>query len=103
MTEQFPEVQIILGDAANLEEILGEKCGKIAAIVSTLPLKNLPIKLEKDIVRACHAVLKPKGRMSQIRAGLLPPSTAPGFERKFGGFVLFNIPPEFVWTFTKVR
>ena len=102
MTERFPEVQTILGDAANLEEILAEKCGRIAAIVSGVPLKNLPLATEQAIIRACYAVLKPQGKLTQFTYGIRPPSTVPGFERSFGGFILFNVPPAFVWTFTKV-
>ena len=103
MTDRFPEVQIILGDAAKLEEILDKKCGKIAAIVSGIPLKNLPLAAEKKIVRACHAALRPQGKMVQFTYGIRPTSTVPGFERTFSGFVLLNLPPAFVWTFTKVQ
>ena len=47
MTEWFSEVQTILGNAADLEAILPERCGEIAAVVSGVPLKNLSLGKEK--------------------------------------------------------
>ena len=101
MNEQFPEVQTLLGDAADLENILAEKCGKIAAIVSSVPLKILPYDKERAIIQAYHAVLKPGGKITQFTYGIHPTATVPGLKRSFGGIVLFNVPPAFVWTFTK--
>ena len=49
MTKRFPEVQTILGDAADLDTILPEGCGEVDAIVSGVPLKNLPIGKEEEI------------------------------------------------------
>lgn len=101
MTEKFPEVQTILGDATNLEAILGEKCGKVTAIISGIPLKNLSKEQVTAIISACHAVMQPQGKMTQFTYGISPTPTVPGLERNFGGFTLFNLPPAFVWVFTK--
>ena len=65
MTEHFPEVQTILGDAAALDTILSGRCGKIAAVVSGVPLKNLPLGKEEAIIQACCSVLKPSGKFIQ--------------------------------------
>ena len=103
MTKRFPQVRTVLGDAANLAQILGEKSGKVAAIVSSIPLTMLPPEKATAIVSACHTVLKPQGKMAQVTLRIRPTITVPGFERSFGGFVLWNLPPAFVWTLTKVE
>ena len=103
MTKKFPQVRTILGNAANLAQILGENSGKITAIVSSIPLTNLSKEQATAIVSACHTVLKPQGRMTQVTYRMRPTLTVPGFERSYGGFILFNLPPAFVWTLTKVE
>lgn len=103
MTEKFPEVRTVLGNAADLETILGDKCGQVTAIISGVPLKLLSKEQATAIIKACHAVLKPQGKMTQFTYGISPTPTVPGLERNFGGFVLFNLPPAFVWTLTKTK
>jgi phosphatidylethanolamine/phosphatidyl-N-methylethanolamine N-methyltransferase len=101
MIERFPEVQTILGDAADLDTILPEGCGEVDAVVSGVPLKNLPTGKEEEIIQACCAILKPSGKFIQFTYGVRPPTNTLGLHRKFAGFVLFNVPPAFVWSFTK--
>ncbi len=103
MAERFPGVQTILGDAVNLQHILGDNSGKVTAIISGIPLKNLSKKQAIAIIDKCHTVLKPHGKLVQFTYSIKPPPTIPGFKRTFGGLVLFNLPPAFVWTFTKVE
>lgn len=103
MTEQFPNVRTILGDAADLKNLLSEKCGEIVAVISGVPLKNLPLSKEKDIIQACCAILRPCGKLIQFTYGVRPPSTTSGLDRKFAGFVLLNLPPAFVWSFIKKK
>ncbi len=102
MTEHFPEVQTIWGDAAALDIILPKKFGKIAAIVSGVPLKNLPLGKEKEIIQLCCSALKPSGKFVQFTYGVRPPAVTSGLQRQFVGFTLFNLPPAFVWSFTKM-
>ena len=102
MTEQFPDVNIIQGDAVDLATILPEKRGKIAVIVSGVPLKNLSLEKEKKIIQACCTMLRPDGKLIQFTYGVRPPAAVIGLRRKFIGFALFNLPPAFVWSFIKV-
>ena len=103
MTEQFPDVQTILGDATNLKALLSEKSDEIVAVISGVPLKNLPLSKEKEIIKACCAILRPSGKLIQFTYGVRPPSTSVGLNRKFAGFVPLNLPPAFVWSFTKEK
>ena len=102
MTANFPTVQTLLGDAIHLETLLAEKkCGTVAAIISGIPLKNLPTAKAQAIIQACCTVLKPQGKLLQFTYGLRPPVTVPGLERKFQSLVFLNLPPAFVWAYSK--
>lgn len=101
MTEQFPELQIILGDAAQLKSMLAERCGKVGAIVSAIPMINLPTAKRKAIVQACYDVLKPQGKIVQITYRTQPAMAIPGLKRAFAKFVFWNLPPAFIWSLTK--
>lgn len=102
MTEHFPEVQTICGDASALDIILPEKFGNIAAIVSGIPLKNLPLGKEKEMISRCCSALKPSGKFIQFTYGIRPPAVTLGLHRQFVGFTLVNLPPAFIWSFTKM-
>ena len=102
MTEHFPNVQTILGDAAELATLLPENYGEVSAVISGVPLKNFPLDKEKEIIQACCSVLRSSGKLIQFTYGVRPPSVAPGLLRQFVGFIFLNLPPAFVWSFTKV-
>ena len=101
MTEQFPALQIILGDAAQLQNILADKCAKVGAIVSAIPMANLSVEKREEILQACFAVLKPQGKIVQFTYQFKPITTIPGLRREFVKFVLWNMPPAFIWSLTK--
>ena len=102
MTDNFPEVRTILGDAAALDTLLSEQFGEIAAIVSGIPLKNLPLGKAVAMVQLCCSALKPSGKFVQFTYSVRPPAVPPGLHRQFVGFTFLNLPPAFVWSFTKM-
>ena len=102
MTENFPEVRTVLGDAADLDTILPDKFGEIAAIVSGIPLKNLSLGKEKEIIQFCCSALEPTGKFVQFTYGIRPPAVTSGLRRQFAGFTFCNLPPAFIWSFTKM-
>ncbi len=101
MAEQFPDLQIIQGDAAQLKSILRTEHGSVGAIVSGIPMVNLPTEKREEILRACCEVLKPHGKMVQFTYSIRPITTIPGLKRAFVDFVLWNMPPAFIWSLTK--
>eukprot|EP00540_Astrosyne_radiata_P015310 CAMPEP_0116830826 /NCGR_PEP_ID=MMETSP0418-20121206/4982_1 /TAXON_ID=1158023 /ORGANISM="Astrosyne radiata, Strain 13vi08-1A" /LENGTH=178 /DNA_ID=CAMNT_0004459979 /DNA_START=1679 /DNA_END=2215 /DNA_ORIENTATION=+ len=105
MTEQFPEIHTILGDAADVETLLSGRCTEVAVVVSGVPLKNLPLNKADVIIHSCCDMLKPYGKFIQFTYGISPPAITPKLtiSRKFVGFVLLNLPPAFVWSFTKME
>jgi len=65
LRNRFPEVTVINGDAARLAELLGPKNGKVAAIVSSLPLRSLERGAVRDILGQLEEVLQEDGLFIQ--------------------------------------
>ena len=65
LRNRFPEVTVINGDAARLAELLGPDSGKVAAIVSSLPLRSLEPACVRDILRQLEEVLQEDGLFIQ--------------------------------------
>jgi len=65
LRNRFPEVTVINGDAARLGELLGPDCGKVAAIVSSLPLRSLEPGAVRDILGQLEKVLQDNGLFIQ--------------------------------------
>ncbi|TKT82395.1 phospholipid N-methyltransferase PmtA [Aquamicrobium sp. LC103] len=100
----FPEVNIIQGDAFNLNETLGENRGlQFDAIVSGVPLLNFPVEQR---VRYVEDLLDriPAGRpIIQLTYG--PKSPVPAGRGNYTvehfDFVIRNIPPTQLWIYRR--
>lgn len=93
LRERFPGINVIQGDAANLEEWFGPDI-RIAAVVSGLPLRSLPKKNVLGISRALNKVM-PKGCTFIQFTYALPRKCALGLnmEKVRSNIVWNNIPP----------
>ena len=65
LRNRFPEVTVINGDAARLAELLGAQSGKVAAIVSSLPLRSLERGDVRNILGQLEQVLQEDGLFIQ--------------------------------------
>ncbi|MGW8248604.1 MAG: class I SAM-dependent methyltransferase [Acidiferrobacterales bacterium] len=65
LRNRFPEITVINGDAAKLADLLGPDCGKVAAIVSSLPLRSLERGAVRDILGQLEQVLQQDGLFIQ--------------------------------------
>jgi len=65
LRHRFPEVTVINGDAARLGALLGPDSGKVAAIVSSLPLRSLQGGAVRDILGQLEDVLQEDGLFIQ--------------------------------------
>jgi phosphatidylethanolamine/phosphatidyl-N-methylethanolamine N-methyltransferase len=104
MTERFPRVHVICGDAFNLAQTLGADWERpFAAIVSSLPLRNQPMARGQAIVDGGLRRLVPGAPFVLLSYGLKPP-VAPGadFRVTQAAFVLANLPPARVWVYRRV-
>ena len=101
---RFPELNIVEGDACTLSKTLGEKTGKVNAIVSSLPLRSIPKGVVTQIIDQMHEVLTEDGVIIQftydLRASRSP--LLDKFKRVKSKIVIGNVPPARVDVFQKL-
>jgi len=95
LKEKFPDVNIVEGNAENLDTLLGDKIANVDCIVSSLPLKSLPKSTVKNIISKIDKVLSIGGVYIQFTYGVF-------FQKKvlsskmqhiFSKIVWWNFPP----------
>lgn len=101
---QFPGANVILSDARRLDEILpAGQAGRVAAVVSSLPLNSLPRDERDEIVRAAFRVLADDGALVQYSYGVPSPlpREALGLTGRRFAFAAANLPPATVWRYSR--
>ncbi|MBM3468267.1 MAG: methyltransferase domain-containing protein [Alphaproteobacteria bacterium] len=104
LTQHFPNVTVINGDARNLLDILPPHIiGKVSTVISGIPLVNLSETIQASIVGACFSVLAEGGQMLQFTYGPISPVSSQklGLRKKRLGHVLWNFPPAVIWSYTR--
>ncbi|MBI1866852.1 MAG: methyltransferase domain-containing protein [Methylocystis sp.] len=106
--ERFPGVTVIQGDAYGLEATLrGKIDGKIAAVVSSLPLLVRPERDRMALLHQAFDMLAPDGVFIQFTYGLISPMplhSQPGggaYVGKGSAPVWLNLPPARVWRYRR--
>ena len=98
----FPEVNIIQGDAFDLDSALGEKKDqKFDCIISAVPMLNFPMDRRIQLVESLLSRI-PRGRpLMQITYGPLPPVPAGrgNYTVQHFDFVVRNGPPAQLWVY----
>lgn len=109
LKKKFPTTAILNADAQHLQQIVTDKqLQQINAVVSGLPLLSLPQEIRDTILTATFKVLPLNGTFIQFSYSPFP-SIPKVFRQKHGlkarlcTFVPQNIPPAFIWTYTKTR
>ncbi len=104
LRRQFPQAQIIQGDATKLGELLPRKwIGKVPVVISGIPMVTLPLDVQRRMIDSWFSVMSPKGRMLQYTYSLVSPLP----EKKLGlkgrrrGLAVLNVPPAWVWSYQK--
>lgn len=101
----FPEIAVLNGDATRLESLL-DRCeiDRLAAVVSSLPVKWFPVAAQRAVVEPCLARLGPGGRLLQMTNAFSSPLTM----RELGlagarvAHVWRNLPPAQIWAYSRV-
>jgi phosphatidylethanolamine/phosphatidyl-N-methylethanolamine N-methyltransferase len=103
LTDQFPGLDIIRGDAFDLRRALGGRFDQpFAAIVSCIPLLNFPTERRQALLESCFDLMAPNAPIIQFTYGLgKPAAPPPGVTATRAAFVLRNIPPAIVWVFRR--
>lgn len=105
LRRKYPGVHVELGDARDTDVILKNRgISEVGAVVSSLPLLNMPHALRHDIVQACFKVLKKDGQYIQYTYGFVSPvpkrnQKEIGISGEIRKFILLNIPPARVWSY----
>jgi phosphatidylethanolamine/phosphatidyl-N-methylethanolamine N-methyltransferase len=104
LTAQFPGVNIIKGDAFDLDATLGDKRGMVFdSVVSGVPLLNFPVAQRIRYIEDLLGRI-PAGRpIMQLTYGPLSP-VPPGrgnYKVEHYDFVLRNIPPTQLWVYRR--
>ncbi len=100
----YPQVNVIEGDAFNLDEALGEKRDTIFdCVISAVPLLNFPIGRRVAYLQDLLGRI-PTGRpVMQITYGPLSPIPAGkgDYSVKHFDFIMRNIPPAHLWVYRR--
>jgi phosphatidylethanolamine/phosphatidyl-N-methylethanolamine N-methyltransferase len=102
LKERFPQVHVVLGDAAHLAKTLRPLgIASARAVVSGLPLLSFPRPLQDEIVRSAFALLAPGGPYIQFTYGPMSPVGRErlGLHGRVARRVAANLPPAHVWIY----
>ncbi|MFL6352157.1 MAG: class I SAM-dependent methyltransferase [Bryobacteraceae bacterium] len=106
LRDRFPGVRVKCGDAVHASHILSnESVGAVKTIVSSMPICNLTTQEKVATVRAILKTLAPGGQLLQLTyASACPlPVSRLGLDAERVGRVWMNLPPAYVWRFTRSK
>jgi phosphatidylethanolamine/phosphatidyl-N-methylethanolamine N-methyltransferase len=94
---------VIEGDATYLPDLIpADRVGNVDTVVSAIPLMYLPEPQRIAIVEAAFRVLKPGGRLLHVTYNPKSPlAFSRAYTQKRVVGLWMNIPPGFVWAYTK--
>ena len=103
---RFPEVQILIGDATQLDDLLRqclEPIESVCAVISSLPLLNFAPEDADLLAEKIHGLLAPGGRWVQFsyRLGRKRLRGTGAFRQVSADIVWLNLPPARVNVFQK--
>ena len=104
LRDRLPGCLVIQGDATRVDEILVRHgVGEIGTVVSGLPMVGMPFAFQRAIIDKGFEIVRPGGFMLQYSYSPLAPVPAKklGIEARIARFVLLNVPPAFVWKYTR--
>lgn len=104
LQREFPNVCVRCGEALDARCILAEEdIRRVKTVVSSLPLRNLPVEDQIETVRAMMSALVQEGQLIQFTyaAGCPIPTQKLGLKAECLGRVWMNFPPATVWRFTR--
>ena len=104
---EFPNLRIIEGSAQDLPQLL-KMLGQasVKKVISGIPLRSMKPSDCRHIAKSVAAVLEPGGlfvQFSYFKASPVPKEVAAevGFSGECVGSAMNNMPPAFVWQYTK--
>lgn len=100
---KFPDVKLF-PDAAKITELRRNgQIGQVDLIISGLPFTSLPSKIRNEILMGVFDLLKPGGKFITFQYSLHMLKELENIYMVDVEFVLFNIPPAFIYRCTKEK
>lgn len=105
LVQKFPDIHVHNRMAQEMGSL---GINNLGAVVSGLPLLNMPVQVQQDIAESVFSALKPGAPMIQFTYGTKPP-LAPeicarlGLEWSKSRRIWFNLPPATVYVFRQTR
>jgi len=108
LAERFALTRIVRGDAFALRATLGGRLAHpVAAVVSSLPLLNVPPPRRLALLDEAFELMGPDGVFVQFTYGLRSPIPREAYAGRYvgrcGAPVLRNLPPASVWTYRRAE
>lgn len=104
LARRFPRVRVICGDAIDAADLLAEEsAGLVKSVVSSLPMRNLTTSDQMNTVQGMLRAMALGGQLIQFTytPGCPIPTEDPALKAECLGRVWINLPPAFVWRFTR--
>ncbi len=111
LVERFPQLHVAQGDARDLSELIAQTgalvSGEVDAVLSSLGLLTMSRELQRDILTAAFAALRPGGVFIQYTYGW-PSPVDESLRRELGlhcesaGLAWRNIPPARVFVYSRL-
>lgn len=103
MTERFPDINVVQGDAFHLGQLIDtQNAPKFSAVISGLPLLNFPPDKRKMLLQSILSHLEPGAPFIQFSYGWYSPvPVSASVAANHAAFVWKNIPPAHVWVYRR--
>ena len=103
LRRQFPAIRVIEGDATRIGDYLAGNVERLASVVSSLPIKWLPVEAQCAVVRPCLDLLGPGGRFLQLTNAFTSPVAVErlGIAGREVSRVWLNLLPAQIWAYSK--
>ena len=103
LRSEFPGIRVIQGDATRIDESFVGREGRLAAVVSSLPIKWFPLEAQRAIVKPCLELLGPGGCFLQITNAFSSPLPIErlGISGREVCRVWLNVLPAQIWAYSR--
>jgi len=103
LRRELPALAVIEGDVTRIGEYLAGSVERLAAVVSSLPIKWFPVEAQNAVVRPCLDLLGPGGRFLQLTNALTSPLAIDrlGIAGREVDRVWLNLLPAQIWAYSE--
>jgi len=103
LRRELPALAVIEGDATQIGEYLAGSVERLAAVVSSPPIKWFPVEAQNAVVRPCLDLLGPGGRFLQLTNAFTSPLAIDrlGIAGREVDRVWLNLLPAQIWAYSE--